>query len=58
MDMIRHMLIFFFMSMLVKKEKEQDSYKMEVAVRKERWKIVIKKVNRKRKQLLRKEWND
>ncbi len=36
MDMIRHMLIFFFMSMLVKKEKEQDSYKMEVAVRKER----------------------
>jgi len=41
--------------MLVKKEKERDSYKMEVVVRKERWKIVIKKVNRKRKQLLRKE---
>jgi len=55
MDMIRHMLICFFMSMLVKKEKERDSYKMEVVVRKERWKIVIKKVNRKRKQLLRKE---
>jgi hypothetical protein len=30
MDMKRHMLIYFFISMLVVREKEWSSYKMEV----------------------------
>jgi hypothetical protein len=33
-DMKRHMLICFFMSMLVDREIEWDSYKMEVDIRK------------------------
>jgi hypothetical protein len=39
MNMKRHMLIYFFISMLGDREKEWDSYKMEV---------VIKKVNKKK----------
>jgi hypothetical protein len=42
MDMKRHMLIFFFISMLFDREKEWDSYY-------EQWEIIIKKFNRKRK---------
>jgi hypothetical protein len=34
MDMKRHMLIYFFISMLVYKEKDRDSYKMEVIITK------------------------
>ncbi len=34
MDMKRHMLICFFISMLVDSKKEQGSYKMEVVIRK------------------------
>jgi hypothetical protein len=34
MDMKRSMLIYFFISMLVKKKKEWGSYKMEVIIRK------------------------
>ncbi len=34
MDMKRHMLIYFFMSMLVDRKKEWDSYKLEVVIRK------------------------
>jgi hypothetical protein len=34
MDMKRHMLIFFFISMLVDREKEWDSYKKEVVIKK------------------------
>jgi hypothetical protein len=34
MDMKRSMLICFFISMLVNKEKEWSSYKMEVIIRK------------------------
>jgi hypothetical protein len=34
MDMKRHMLIYFFISMLMDKEKERDSYKMEVFITK------------------------
>jgi hypothetical protein len=34
MDMKRNMLIYFFISMLVGKEREWDSYKMEVVIRK------------------------
>jgi hypothetical protein len=44
------MLIFFSISMLVDTEKEWDSYKMEVIIKK-RWEIIIKKVNRKLKYL-------
>jgi steroid 5-alpha reductase family enzyme len=39
MNMKRQMLIYFFISMLVDREKEWDNYKMEV---------VIKKVNKKK----------
>jgi len=34
MDMKRHMLICFYISMLVDRKKEQSSYKMEVVIRK------------------------
>jgi hypothetical protein len=34
MDMKWHMLIYFFISMLVDREKEWGSYKMEVVIRK------------------------
>jgi hypothetical protein len=34
MDMKRHMLIYFFISMLMDREKEWGSYKMEVVIRK------------------------
>jgi hypothetical protein len=34
MDMKRHMLILFFISMLVDKEKEWGSYKMKLVIRK------------------------
>jgi hypothetical protein len=34
MDMERHILIYFFISMLVDREKEWNSYKMEVVIRK------------------------
>jgi len=34
MDMKIHMLIYFFISMSVHREKEWDSYKMEVVIRK------------------------
>jgi hypothetical protein len=36
MDMKRHMLICFFISMLVNKAKKWGSYKMEVVIRKSR----------------------
>jgi len=39
MDMKKHLLIYFFISMLVDMEKEWDNYKME---------IVIKNVNKKK----------
>jgi hypothetical protein len=48
MDMKRCMLICFFISMLVDKAKERNSYKMEVVIRKG-GRIVIKTVNMKRK---------
>jgi hypothetical protein len=34
MDMKRSMLIYFFLSMLMEKEKEWGSYKMEVVIKK------------------------
>jgi len=34
MDMKRHMIICFFISMLVDMEKEWDNYKMEVIIKK------------------------
>jgi hypothetical protein len=34
MDMKRHMLNFFFISMMVDREKKWGSYKMEVVIRK------------------------
>jgi hypothetical protein len=34
MDMKRHVLILFFISMLVDKEKEWNNYKMKVVIRK------------------------
>jgi hypothetical protein len=34
MDMKRHMLNYFFISMLVYNQKDRDSYKMEVIIRK------------------------
>ncbi len=34
MDMKRHMLICFFISMLVDREKKWSNYKMEVAIKK------------------------
>jgi len=34
MDIKRHMIIFFFISMLVDREKEWDNYKMEVIIKK------------------------
>jgi hypothetical protein len=51
MDMKRHNC--FFISMLVDKGKEWDSYKMEIIIRKSE-RLVIQKVNRKRKQLFKK----
>jgi hypothetical protein len=35
MDMKRHMIICFLISMLVDREKEWDSYKLEVVIKKE-----------------------
>jgi hypothetical protein len=35
MEMRIHMLIYFFISMLVDKEKEWDSYKMNVVIKKD-----------------------
>jgi hypothetical protein len=34
MEMKKHMLIYFFISMLVDKEKKWNSYKLEVVIRK------------------------
>jgi hypothetical protein len=34
MEMIKHMLIYFFIFMLVDREKERDNYKMEVVIKK------------------------
>jgi hypothetical protein len=53
MDMEMHMLIYFFISMLVDRGKKWDSYK-NGNIYWERWEIVIKKVHRKMKQLLNK----
>jgi len=46
--MKRSLLICFFISILMEKEKERDSYKMEVVIKK-KWEIVIKKINKKKK---------
>jgi hypothetical protein len=32
MDMKKHLLIYFFISMLVDREKEWDNYKMEIVI--------------------------
>jgi len=55
MNMKKDMLNYFFISMLVYREKQWDSYKMEVVIRKGG--IVIKKVNRKKKVVIWKKWN-
>jgi hypothetical protein len=56
MDMKKHMLICLSITMLMDRGKKWDSYKMEVVIRKDK-KIIILKVNKKKKQLLRKKWN-
>jgi hypothetical protein len=48
MDMKKHMLIYFFISMLVNTEKDWDSYQNEGSYY-ESWEIVIKKGNKKKK---------
>jgi hypothetical protein len=45
MNMKRHVLICFFIYRLANREKEWDSYKMEVVIK--RWEIVINKINKK-----------
>jgi hypothetical protein len=55
MDMKRHMLICFFISMLVDKEKKWDSYKMEVVIKKGGIQLLRKLIVK--KKLLRKKWS-
>ncbi len=45
--MKRHMLIYFFISMLVDRGKEWDSYKMEVVIRKGGRLLLIKLIKKK-----------
>jgi hypothetical protein len=54
MDMKGLMLIFIYFCifmLVVDKGKEWDNYKMEVVIRK-RWEIVIRKINRKKRNYL------
>jgi hypothetical protein len=49
MDMKKYILIYFFISMLVDREKEWNNYKTKVVIKKGGG-IVIKKVNKKKEK--------